>query len=31
MGELFKVLIVGTGNATNALPQLAAIDQSFRL
>lgn len=31
MGELFKVLIVGKGEAVKALAPLSAIDQSFRL
>lgn len=31
MGELFKVLIVGKGEALKALAPLSAIDQSYRL
>ena len=31
MGELFKVLIVGKGQAIDALANLADIDQSYRL
>ena len=31
MGELFKVLIVGKGEAIDTLAHLAVIDQSYRL
>jgi len=31
MGELFKVLVVGKGDAAQVLAELARVDQSYRL